>query len=189
MFFAKMEEVFLTKFPMTFCQFAHNRAQKLCICTKFDFREKMSKIPFTKKDFLCYNIRVKFFCPSAVPANAILFPRRFPIMLASLASLTKFVAPKALPSDEIPWSLLITELVIAALLFVLTFLVRQRFLKILCLCGTEVCLFLACKMAFGGEALITEIMRWITAAVACIITISIVNRIHWGDFRGKSGKS
>ena len=103
-------------------------------------------------------------------------------------SLIKLAAPKSLPSDEIPWGLLIIELILAVLLFALTFLVRKRFLKVICLCGTEICLFLACKMAFGGDALITEIMRWITAAVACIITVGIVNRIHWGDIRGKSGK-
>lgn len=110
-------------------------------------------------------------------------------MLTSVTSLFKLIAFRALPSDEIPWTLLITELVIAALLLVLTFLVRKRFLKIVCLCGAEICLFLACKLAFGGDALITEIMRWVTAAVACVITVSIVNRINWGDFRGKSGKS
>ena len=110
-------------------------------------------------------------------------------MLDSFQILMKLTVPRALPSDEIPWGTLITELVIAALLLVFTFLLRKRFLKILCLCGTEICLFLACKMAFGSDALITEIMRWVTAAVACIVTVSIVNRINWSDIRGKSGRN
>jgi hypothetical protein len=28
-------------------------------------------------------------------------------------------------------------------------------------------------------------MCWFTAAVACIVTVAIVNRINWGNLRGK----
>ena len=98
------------------------------------------------------------------------------------------VLNRALPSADIPWGVLITELVIALLLVVLTFLVRKRFLKIICICGAEVCLFLACKLAFGPDAIITQIMCWFTAAVACIVTVSIVNRINWSNLRGRPQK-
>lgn len=101
--------------------------------------------------------------------------------------LTFFNSPmlRTLPKEEIPLGTLITELVIAALLLGLMFIFRRRFLKILCGCGAEVCLFLACKLAFGPDALLTQIMCWITAAVACIVTVSIVNRINWSKLQAK----
>ena len=109
-------------------------------------------------------------------------------MLSCLMALLNTPAPRAIPSENIPWGLLIVELVIAVLLLVCTFLLRRRFLKIICICGTEVCLFLACKLVFGSDSLVTEIMRWFTAAVACVVTVSIVNRINWNDIRNRSGK-
>ncbi|MBQ3508010.1 MAG: hypothetical protein IJA91_05605 [Clostridia bacterium] len=102
--------------------------------------------------------------------------------------LTFFNSPmlRTLPTEDIPWGTLIAELVIALLLFVFMFIFRRRFLKILCGCGSEVCLFLACKLAFGPDALLTQIMCWVTAAVACIVTVSIVNRINWSKLQAKS---
>ncbi len=93
---------------------------------------------------------------------------------------------RTLPKEEIPLGTLITELVIAVLLLSFMFIFRKRFLKVLCGCGSEVCLFLACKLAFGPDALLTQIMCWITAAVACIITVSIVNRINWSKLQAKA---
>ncbi len=80
---------------------------------------------------------------------------------------------------------LIAELVICVVLIALLFLFRQRFLKMLCACGAEICLWLSCKMAFGEEAIITQIMTWITALAAIIIVIAVVNRIDWSNLRGK----
>lgn len=108
-------------------------------------------------------------------------------MIGCLMSMMNLSAPRTLPAAEIPLGILIAELVAAVLLLVFTFLFRRRFLKIICICGSEVCLFLACKLVFGSEAWITDVMRWITAAVACIVTVSIVNRINWSDLRDKSG--
>ena len=108
-------------------------------------------------------------------------------MLSRLLTLLSAPVLRLLPAAEISWGALIAELVIAAILLLCTFLFRRRFLKIICICGAEICLFLACKLAFGPEAWITNVMRWITAAVACIITVSIVNRINWSDLRDKSG--
>ncbi|MBO5510688.1 MAG: hypothetical protein J6B24_03050 [Clostridia bacterium] len=81
--------------------------------------------------------------------------------------------------------MIITELAIAFLLIVMMLIFRRRILKILCACGAEICLFWACNLFFGPDSLITQIMRWVTAAVACIVTVSIVNRINWGNLRGK----
>ena len=105
-------------------------------------------------------------------------------MPAQIASLIQL--PRSLPTEELSRPLIITILVAAFLCLVLAFLFRRRFLKILCLCGAEICLFLACKEAFGSEALITDIMRWITATVACIVTVSIVNHIDWSSVGGRS---
>lgn len=90
---------------------------------------------------------------------------------------------RSAPKEEIPMGVLITELVVAVLLFCLVFIFRRRFLKIICGCGAEVCLFLACKLAFGSDAIITQVMCWLTAAVACIVTVAVVNRIDWSSLR------
>ena len=94
----------------------------------------------------------------------------------------------ALPDDGLTITAVAIELIIAAFALILTFLFSKRFLKILCLCTTEVCLFLACRQYFGSDSLITEIMRWLTALVVCVITVSIVNRINWSNLRDKNGK-
>ena len=108
-------------------------------------------------------------------------------MIGCLITMMNTSVLRALPTEGLPLWILIAELVAAVLLLVCTFLFRKRFLKIICICGSEVCLFLACKLVFGSDSLITDIMCWFTAAVACIVTVSIVNRINWSDLRDKSG--
>ena len=110
------------------------------------------------------------------------------IMIHTLSLIMNTVAQRSLLAENIPWGILITELAIAFVLLVFLFLLRRRFLKIICICGAEICLFLACKLAFGPDAIITQIMCWFTAAVACIMTVSIVNRINWSNLRGKQQK-
>ena len=107
-------------------------------------------------------------------------------MPALITSLIQLTLPRTLPEEELSRPLLIASLVAAVMLLVFAFLFRRRILKILFLCGTEIFLFLACKEAFGSEALITDIMRWITATVACIVTVSIVNHIDWSSVGGRS---
>ena len=105
-------------------------------------------------------------------------------MLHSVLSL--LAAPvRTVPDEELPLGMIIAELAIAFILVVLMLIFRPRILKILCGCGAEVCLFLACKLFFGSDSIITQIMCWFTAAVACIVTVAIVNRINWGNLRGK----
>lgn len=94
-------------------------------------------------------------------------------------------ASLAILAEDISLGTLITELIICLLLIALLFLFRQRFLKIICACGAEVCLWLACKMAFGSDAIISQILTWITALVAIIVVIAVVNRIDWSNLRGK----
>jgi hypothetical protein len=108
--------------------------------------------------------------------------------MLNLLTLMATPMPRALPAEEIPTGILITEISIAFVLLVLMFLLRKRFLKIICACGTVICLFLVCKLVFGSDSLVTDILRWITAAAACILTVSIVNRINWSNLRGKSDK-
>ena len=105
-------------------------------------------------------------------------------MLHALSALMQFTAPRMVPAEEIPWSKMIFEIILAALLLTLAFLFRTRFLKILFSCGTEICLFLVCRSVFGPDSIITQIMCWVTAAVACLMTVSIVSRINWGSLRG-----
>lgn len=98
--------------------------------------------------------------------------------------LTNTATPRGIIAEGFSLGTLITELVICFLLIVLLFFFKQRFLKMLCACGAEICLWLACKMAFGEDAILTQIMTWITALAAIIIVIAIVNRIDWSNLRG-----
>ena len=99
--------------------------------------------------------------------------------------LTNTATPRGIIAEGFSLGTLITELVICSLLIALLFFFRQRFLKMLCACGAEICLWLSCKMAFGDDAILTQIMTWITALAAIIIVIAIVNRIDWSNLRGK----
>lgn len=92
---------------------------------------------------------------------------------------------RTVPAEEIPLGKIIAELAIAFVLLVAMLIIRRRSLKIMCVCGAEICLFLACKLFFGSDSIITQIMCWFTAAVACVITVAIVNAINWGNLRGK----
>ena len=92
---------------------------------------------------------------------------------------------RTVPEEEIPWGVIITELVVALCLLALMFFTRSRGLKIFCGGGSEIFLFLACKLYFGSDSTITRILCWVTAAVVCIVTVAIVNRIDWSNLRGK----
>lgn len=105
-------------------------------------------------------------------------------MMHTLLSL--LAAPvRAVPAEEIPMGVVIVELIIAFVLLVAMLVFRRRSVKLLCACGAEIFLFLACKLFFGSDSIITQIMCWITAAVACIITVAIVSAINWGNLRSK----
>ena len=102
------------------------------------------------------------------------------------AVLSLLAAPvRSIPPEQVPLGVVIAELAIAFVLLVVMLIFRRRSVKILCACGAEICLFLACKLFFGSDSIITQIMCWLTAAVACIITVALVNAINWGNLRGK----
>ncbi len=107
-------------------------------------------------------------------------------MLASLFATFNAPAPRALPAEEINWTILVTCLVAAVISLALVFVFRRRFLKILCGCASEICLFMACKEYFGSNALITQIACWVTAVIVCIVTVTIVNSIDWNKLRSHS---
>lgn len=96
-------------------------------------------------------------------------------------------APRTVPIESVPMGVVITEVAIALCLLVLMFFTRSRGLKIFCGGGAEICLFFACKLFFGSDSVITQIMCWLTAAVVCIVTVAVVNRIDWSNLRGKRG--
>ena len=104
-------------------------------------------------------------------------------MITSLFALFDIPMPCALPTEQIDWTVLICHLVSAAILLALVFLFRRRFLKTICGCTSEICLFLACKEYFGSDALVTQVLCWITAAIVCIVTVTIVNSIDWNKLR------
>ena len=79
---------------------------------------------------------------------------------------------------------IVIELVLAVILVALVFLFRQRLAKLICACGAETCLWLACDMAFPNS-LLSTIMTWVTALATIVVVISIVNHIDWSNLRGK----
>ena len=81
-------------------------------------------------------------------------------------------------------STLIVELCLCLLMVVALFLFHHRMIKILSLCGAEICLWLACRTAFGKEFILSQIMNWVTALAVLGLMIAIVNRINWGSLRG-----
>ena len=107
-------------------------------------------------------------------------------MLTSLFALINTPAPRALPAEEIDWTALMCHLVAAVIFLAFVFVFRRRFLKIIFACTFEMCLFLACQGYFGSDALITEIARWVTAVIVCIVTVTIVNSIDWNKIRARS---
>ena len=106
-------------------------------------------------------------------------------MLLSNMALFAEPAVRTVPAEEIQMGKIIACLALAFVLLIPMLIFRQRIVKILCSCSVEVCLFLACRLYFGSDSIVTQIMCWFTAAVACIITVAIVNRINWGNLRGK----
>ena len=106
-------------------------------------------------------------------------------MLLSYIALLAERTVMSLPAEEIQMGKIIACLAVAFVLLIPMLFLRQRIVKILCACSIEVCLFLACRLYFGYDSIVTQIMCWFTAAVACIVTVAIVNRINWGNLRGK----
>lgn len=106
-------------------------------------------------------------------------------MVGSLLFLANEPQARTIPVEEIPMGTVITLLVAALCLVVFMCLTRSRGLKIFCGGGAEICLFYAVKLYCGSDSIITQIMCWLTAAVVCIVTVAIVNRINWSNLRGK----
>ena len=81
-------------------------------------------------------------------------------------------------------ALIISELVLSGIFVLLVFLFKPRLLKIICACAAEFMLWFACDQYFPNTIL-SEIMTWITAFVAIVVVITLVNHIDWSNLRGK----
>lgn len=90
------------------------------------------------------------------------------------------------PEMDIPT--VIFELVVCLLMVVAFFLFRHRMFKIICAFLAEICLWMASRMAFGKEFIVSEILNWVTAIAVLGLMIAIVNRINWGSLRGDNKK-
>ncbi len=84
-------------------------------------------------------------------------------------------------------TLIAVELVLAVALIVFAFIFKSKLAKLFCVCGTEICLWLACDLAFP-DTIITQIMTWVTAFVSIVIVIAVVNHIDWSNLRGRKNK-
>ncbi len=100
-------------------------------------------------------------------------------MLSLISTALAKIDPRVIMSPEVDLKAVIAEVVLAVVFLLMMFFFRKRFLRILCACLAEVCLFMACVGFFGDHSIITWIMRWVTAAAACVLTVAIVNRIDW----------
>ena len=84
---------------------------------------------------------------------------------------------------------LVSHIVITALicigLLVLFFAINKRFVKVFCACVIEVMIWLLVRAIWGKDSLGAQILCYITAAAAIVLTLSIVNRIDWNSKRQK----
>lgn len=89
--------------------------------------------------------------------------------------------------DSIPYARIVYTLIAALVCLAIVLLFKSHFVKILFGCVFFICLWMATKLAFGSDSVITQIMCWVTAAAVCALTVAIVNRIDWTKLRGKRG--
>lgn len=78
-------------------------------------------------------------------------------------------------------TVVIEGLCILALLAVFL-LFKSSLVRLVSLCAMEICFWLVCKHAIGPDSLLAKITTWITAAVLIILTLAIVNSIHWHPY-------
>lgn len=78
-------------------------------------------------------------------------------------------------------TVIINGLCVLALMAVLL-LFKSSLVRLTSLCAIEICFWQVCKYAIGSNSLLTKITTWITAAVLIILTLAIVNSIHWHPY-------
>lgn len=78
-------------------------------------------------------------------------------------------------------TVIIDGLCVLALVAVLL-LFKSSLVRLVSLCAMEICFWQVCKYAIGPDSLLTKITTWITAAVLIILTLAIVNSIHWHPY-------
>lgn len=74
---------------------------------------------------------------------------------------------------------LVIEIVCALALVAALILVKTRLWRTLFACGLEICAWRICKTVLGADSLVSTIMTWLTAGVLIVLTLVIVNNIHW----------
>lgn len=84
--------------------------------------------------------------------------------------------------SPLPVSIVVIEILCILALFAVLLLCRSSLVRILSLCAIEICVWLLCKYAIGPDSLLTKIMTWVTAGVLIILTLAIVNSIHWHPY-------
>lgn len=88
-------------------------------------------------------------------------------------------------AETVSYGTLAVELFLMLCLIAAVFLFKARILKIIAGCAAEFCLWQACKVAFGPDAILTQVLTWITAVVVIVLTLAIVNRIPWHQYGSK----
>lgn len=80
---------------------------------------------------------------------------------------------------------IISVALICAGLLTLFFVINKRFVKILCACGMEVSVWLLVRAIWGKDSLPAQILCYVTAAAAIVLTLAIVSRIDWSNLGPK----
>lgn len=88
-------------------------------------------------------------------------------------------AANAAEAESISVAALVIEIVCALALAAALILSKTSLWRTLFACALEICAWRICKTVLGSDSLISKIMTWLTAGVLIILTLVIVNNIHW----------
>jgi hypothetical protein len=114
--------------------------------------------------------------------------RNYAFCLTAMVGISDYTARNGAAlswAEKIPYGALTVEIFFMLCLLAGAFLLKTRLLKIVSGCGAELCLWLACKAAFGPDAIPSQILTWITAGVVIVLTMVVITRIPWHKYGDK----
>lgn len=85
----------------------------------------------------------------------------------------------AVSKEPMAIAALVVEIVCTLALAAALILSKTSLWRTVFACAMEICAWRICKTVLGSDSIITTIMTWLTAGVLIILTLVIVNNIHW----------
>lgn len=91
---------------------------------------------------------------------------------------------------SLPVAVLVVEILCGLALAAALFLSKTGLWRTLFACALEICAWRICKTVLGPDSIVSKILTWLTAGVLILLTLVIVNNIHWRqyDVRDDRGK-